>query len=284
MDVKRATEVAVVILTYNEESNIAQALDSVCGWAHQIFIVDSYSTDHTVPIAGSYPCEVFQNEFENYSKQRNFALTQLPIKTEWVLFLDADEWLPDTLKTEISKITEARPVENGFYIKFRLIWDGKWIKRGYYPSWILRLFRYGKARCEDRPVNEQLIIEGETGYLHNDFMHEDRKGIGDWIDKHNRYAEREAMELIKRANGVDQQEVEARLFGTQAQRKRWLRYHVWNRLPPLVRPSFYFFYRYVLTGAFLEGRAAFLYHFMHALWFPMLIDAKYLRMKRQTLQ
>jgi len=282
MDADRSTDIAVVILTYNEESNIAQALNSISGWARQILILDSFSEDGTLAVASNFPCEIFQNRFENYSKQRNFALTQLPITTEWVLFLDADEWLPETLKREISKITEAHPVQNGFYINRRLIWDGEWIRRGYYPSWILRLFRHGKGRCEDRPVNEQLIIDGEVGYLQNDFIHEDRKGLGDWIDKHNRYAEIEAMELIKRSNGVDQHEIHARLFGTQPERKRWLRYYFWNRMPPLVRPSFYFFYRYVLTGAFLEGRAAFLFHFMHALWFPMLIDAKYLRMKRQT--
>lgn len=282
MDANRPADVAVVILTYNEESNIAQALDSISGWASQIFILDSFSKDRTLTIAGGFPCEIFQNRFENYSQQRNFALSQLPIKTEWVLFLDADEWLPDKLKREISEITKRSPLENGFYIKRRLIWDGKWIKRGYYPSWILRIFRYGRARCEDRPVNEQLIIEGETGYLQNDFIHEDRKSLGDWIEKHNRYAEREAKELINRVKGVAQQEVEARLFGTQAYRKRWLRYRVWNRMPPLLRPFVYFFYRYVLTGGFLEGRSAFLYHFMHALWYPLLIDAKYLELKRQT--
>ena len=276
------TSVAVIILTYNEEPNIAHALNSVSGWAHQIFIVDSYSTDRTVPIARTYPCEIFQNQFVNYSSQRNFGLMELPIKTEWVLFLDADEWVPDGLKREITEVIESNPEENGFYIKYRMIWAGQWIRRGYYPMWILRLFRYGKAYCEDRSVNEHLIIEGKTGHLQNDFVHEDRKGIGDWIQKHIRYAEREATELCKRNEGCDQQEVGARLLGSQAQRKRWLRYRMWNRMPPLVRPFLYFFYRYVLTGAFVEGRSALLFHFMHAFWYPMLIDAKYLEMKRQT--
>ena len=90
--------VAVIILTYNEEANIAQALDSVVGWARQIFILDSFSTDRTLEIAGRYPCVIHQNRFDNFAKQRNFALEQLPIETEWVFFLDADEWLPDDLK------------------------------------------------------------------------------------------------------------------------------------------------------------------------------------------
>ena len=97
---------------------------------------------------------------------------------------------PDALKQEISALIASRPPENGFYIKWRLIWMGRWIRRGYYPTWILRLFRYGKGRCEDRAVNEHLIVDGLTGRLRNDFMHEDRKGVTEWIAKHNRYATR----------------------------------------------------------------------------------------------
>jgi glycosyltransferase involved in cell wall biosynthesis len=270
--------VAVIILTYNEETNIAQALDSVAGWADELFILDSLSTDRTLELARPYGCHIAQNKFENYAKQRNHALDHLPITSEWVLFLDADEWLPDSLKNEISALIVTQPKENGFFINWRLIWMGRWIRRGYYPSSILRLFRQGKARCEDRAINEHLIVEGMTGHLHNDFIHEDRKGVTDWIAKHNGYATREAMELLNRRSAKDYQEIDVRLFGTQAQRKRWLRYRIWNRMPPLIRPFFYFFYRYILAGGFLDGRAAFIYHFLQALWYPLLIDVKYLEL------
>lgn len=269
-------DISVIILTYNEEANIAQALDSVAGWANEIFILDSLSTDGTLEIARQYGCHIAQKKFETYAKQRNYALDQLPIRSEWVIFLDADEWLPDALKQEISTLIAVSPEVNGFYINRRLIWMGRWIRRGYYPSWILRLFRYGKGRCEDRAVNEHLIVEGKTGQLHNDFMHEDRKGVSEWIAKHNGYATREAQELLNTRSAPGYQEIDARLFGTQAQRKRWLRNKVWNRLPPLIRPFFYFFYRYVFQGGFLDGRAAFIFHFLQALWYPMLIDVKYL--------
>ena len=124
-----------------------------------------------------------------------------------------------------------------------------------------------------------MIVDGPTGHLRNDFIHEDRKGVTDWIAKHNRYATAEAQELFNDPR-PDYREIDARLFGTQAQRKRWLRYKVWNRLPSLIRPFFYFFYRYVLAGGFLDGREAFAYHFLQALWFPMLIDIKYLELKK----
>lgn len=269
---------AVIILTYNEEANIAQALNSISGWANEIFILDSLSSDRTLEIARQYDCHIAQNKFENYAKQRNFALDHLPIQSEWVLFLDADEWVPSELKQEISNVIAASPEENGFYLSWRLIWMGRWIKRGYYPTWILRLFRYGKSRCEDRAVNEHLVVQGKTGKLRNDFMHEDMKGVSEWIAKHNSYATREAQELLNSRSAHGYQEIDARLFGTQAQRKRWLRYKIWNNLPPLVRPFFYFFYRYILAGGFLDGREAFIYHFLQALWFPMLIDIKYLEM------
>lgn len=275
----RLGTLGVIILTYNEEANIAQALDSVAGWANEIFILDSQSTDRTLEIAGQYACHIAQNKFENYAKQRNYALDHLPIHSEWVLFLDADEWMLDALKQEISTRITNSPKENGFYLNRRFIWMGRWIKRGYYPTWTLRLFRHGKGNCEDRAVNEHMIVQGKTGQLRNDYMHEDRKGVSDWIAKHNGYATREALELLNKRTAPDYQEISASLFGNMVQRKRWLRYKIWNNLPPLVRPCFYFFYRYIIAGGFLDGREAFIYHFLQALWFPMLIDIKYLEMK-----
>lgn len=269
---------AVIILTYNEEANLAQALASLAGWAGEVLILDSLSTDRTLEIARRFDCQIATNKFENFSKQRNYALDHLQIRSEWVLFLDADEWLPDVLKHEISALIATSPQENGFYVNRRLIWMGKWIRRGYYPTWILRLFRLGKGHCEDRTVNEHLIVDGTTGRLRNDLMHEDRKGVSEWIEKHNGYTTLEALELLNIRATPEHGEMNARLFGTQAEFKRWLRYRVWNRLPPLVRPLFYFFYRFVLTGGFLDGRKAFAYHFLQALWYPMLIDIKYLEL------
>ncbi|MDA8109072.1 MAG: glycosyltransferase family 2 protein [Betaproteobacteria bacterium] len=278
---REGTDVAVVILTQNEEANIGQALASVAGWARQVFVLDSGSTDHTLEIAVGFPCEIARHPFEGYSHQRNYALENLPITTEWVFFLDADEWMPDALKWEISGLILACPKENGYFVKRRLVWMGKWIRRGYYPTWILRLFRRGKARCEDKAVNEHLIVDGKVGYLRNDFVHEDRKGVSAWIAKHNDYAAREALELYGERSRP-QSEIDASLFGTQPQRKRWIKHRIWNRLPPILRPFAYFFYRYVLRGGFLDGKEAFIYHFLQGLWFQFLIDVKYLELKAQS--
>ena len=189
------------------------------------------------------------------------------------------------LKNEIASLIATVPAENGFYVNFRFMWMGRWIRRGYYPSWILRLLRHGKGRCEDRAINEHLIVEGTTGHLSSDLIHEDRRGVGEWITKHNAYATREALELVRAGPDPGLRALDARLFGTQPERKRWIRQRVWNRLPPLVRPFVYFTYRYVIAGGFLDGKAGLVYHFFQAFWFPLLIDAKYLEIRRdQALQ
>lgn len=271
-------DLTIIILTYNEEINLPYALNSVVGWAKRVIVLDSISTDATVKVAETFECEVVQHPFQNYALQRNYALG-LQIDTEWVLFLDADEWMPQGVKEEISSIIQSEPDANGFYLKRRMIWLGRWIRRGYYPTWILRLFRLGKARCEERVVNEHMIIEGPVGFLQNDFIHHDRKSLSSWVRKHNHYATLEAYELIKRARGERQEEIDARLTGTQSERKRWVRHRIWERMPIIIRPFFYFIYRYFFLGGFLDGREAFIYHFLQALWFPLLIDAKYLELK-----
>ncbi len=275
-------DVAVVILTFNEEENLAQALQSVAGWAREVFVLDSYSTDRTIEIARKFGCTTAQHRFENFGRQRNHALEHLPISAEWVFFLDADEWLPEALKREVGEMLARRPAENGFYVKRRLIWMGKWIRRGYYPTWILRLFRRGRARCEDRDVNEHIVLDGQAGHLKNDFMHEDCKGISEWIMKHVGYAAKEAALLREHEQQKQRGQLSGRFFGTQVERTRWLRTRLWSRLPPLIRPFFYFFYRYILRLGFLDGRAAFVYHFLQGLWFPLLIDIKYLELKQRA--
>jgi glycosyltransferase involved in cell wall biosynthesis len=274
-------DLAVVILTYNEEHNLAQALASVCGWARQVFIFDSFSTDRTLEIANSFAgCVVMQHRFEDYGKQRNAALDELPIDAEWVFFLDADEYPSDALKHEIADVIASRPQQDGFYVCRRLMWMGRWIRRGYYPTWILRLFRRGRGRCESRAVNEHMVVDGPIGSLKHDLVHDDHNDLDRWIDKHLHYAACEAEASLARTAGRGQ--LGGTPWGSQVERKRWLRYQLWERLPPLVRPIVYFGYRYVLRGGFLDGPEGFAFHVLQALWFQTVVDLKYLELSRQT--
>jgi glycosyltransferase involved in cell wall biosynthesis len=270
-----SSDIAVVILTFNEELNVPCALASVQGWAREIVILDSFSNDRTVEICREAGCQVYQHKFEDYSKQRNWALMEIPISSSWILFLDADEWMTEELKAEIDAVIATAPKEDGYFLRRRLLWMGTWIRRGYYPTWILRLFRREKGKCDQRSCNEHIIVDGPVGYLRNDFIHEDRKSIGDWIAKHNDYARLEAMELLNAERHVH--EVELRLYGgSPVEQSRWLRYKVWNRMPLLLRAVPYFLYRVILRGGFLDGPRAVVYHFFHALWYPLLIDVKVL--------
>ena len=151
---------------------------------------------------------------------------------------------------------------------------GSWVRRGYYPNWVLRLFRRAYGRCEDRALNEHIVVDGEVGYLAHDFVHEDTKGLTNWIAKHNHYAclqARSRGEAI--ADNVDG-DVPASLWGSRPQRVRWIKRHVWRHLPPLVRPFFYAFYRIVLRGGFLDGWKAIGYHLLHSFWYVLLIELK----------
>lgn len=268
----------VVVLTWNEELNIEQCLRSVLGWAEQVVVVDSFSTDHTAGIARTLGAELYANTFEDYATQRNWALDNLELRNEWLLFLDADEYLTDELKEEIAGTLPVTDCE-GFFLKRRLYFLGHWIRHGgYYPSWILRLFRRGGARFA-RGVNEHVHLEGKVGYLQHDFIHDSKKPIGDWIDKHNRYASLEAEALFCGQEDGELRFIGDFLRGTPVRRKKWLRQKFYDRLPLFLRPFLFFVYRYFLRLGFLDGRAGFVYHFLQGFWFMMLIDLKYLELR-----
>jgi glycosyltransferase involved in cell wall biosynthesis len=267
--------VSVVVLTHNEEQNMPACLEAVHHWADEVFVVDSGSDDKTVDIAAHYKARVCKNEFRGYSEQRNWALDNLPFTNEWVLFLDADEVPSPALKKEMARSIAVVPEQlNGFYVKRRFIFMGRWIKHGgYYPTWLLRLFRHKFGRCENRRVDEHFTVCGETAALKNDLIHEDRKGITFWVERHNRYATLEALAQMHETDSTNRRPGDPAVRG-QADRKRFIRRKVWSHLPPLVRPWLYFFYRYVLRVGFLDGRPGFIYHLMHAFWFRFLVDVK----------
>ena len=251
---------AVIILTYNEEFNIGNCLKSVVGLTNNIFIVDSYSTDRTLEIAKKYKAEVIQHPFENQAQQFNWALDNLDIKNEWILRLDADEYITEDLKKEIlEKLENGIPDNiNGFYIKRRAYFMGRWIRHGgYYPAWILRLFRKGKAKSEERAMDEHIVLlEGESGKLKNDFIDDNKKGLGKWVEKHNNYAQREADDVLRGDIGLGE--------------KRKLYY----KLPIFCRAFIYFVYRYFIRLGFLDGKEGLIFHFLQGFWYRFLVDAK----------
>lgn len=269
-------ELTVVILTYNESIHIERAIKNITGWADNIIVLDSHSTDDTAEKAKALGAEVIFRKFDNYKNQREHAISYVKEKTEWLLFLDADEYPSEELKKEIKEGIKNKNV-NGYYVALRFIFMKRWIKwGGYYPTYLIRLFRPMNAQLK-RTVNEYVFLDGEKRYLKNNIIHEDLKGIGSWIEKHNRYATFEAKELFDFKLNKPKEKI--KFWTNQSERKHWIRCNIWNNLPIVVaRPALYFIYRYFIRLGFLDGRQGLVYHFLQAFWFWLLIDLKYLEM------
>ena len=264
---------SVVILTLNEEANLPVALASLRGLQAEICVVDSGSADRTVAIARGAGCHVVEHPWETYATQMNWALDHLPIVTPWVMRLDADERLTPELAQELStKLLELPDDVTGLLVKRRVYFWGRWIRHGgYYPTWLLRIWRHGRAHCEQRWMDEHMVVDGgRTLRLHRDIIDENHKGLTFWTDKHNRYADREVNDLLAlRAR--------TRTAGTlddQPGSRRWLKENLYGRAPLFWRAFGYWFYRYVLRLGFLDGRPGLVFHFLQGFWYRFLVDAK----------
>lgn len=270
--------ISILIPTFNEEKNIRHALESV-KWSDDVFVVDSFSTDKTKEIAESYPNvkKVHQRAFDNYSKNKNWALDNFGFSNEWIFILDADEQVTPELKKEILEIANNQETEQaGFYVNRKFIFLGKWIKRcGWYPSWNLRFFRNGRARYEERSVNEHMVVNGKTGYLKNDMLHQDHKGIHAWLEKHNRYSLLEAQEFLKK----QETGLKVSFFGDSVQKKRFLKEKVLAKLP--FKPFLVFLYLYFLRLGILDGKVGFEFCVLRAMY-QFQIDLKVKELKNEN--
>jgi len=255
---------SVLVPTLDEELNLPECLDSVC-WADQVFVVDSFSRDGTLDIARSRQAEVVQHRFESYSRQKNWALDNLPFKHDWVLIVDADERVTPELRAEIeAALASDGAACAGYYVNRRFIFLGTWIRHaGWYPSWNLRLFRHRLGRYDDREVHEHVVVDGPVGYLRSELLHLDRRPLEAFIARHNRYSTLEALARYKaETDAPDKARLPLRPFGSPVERKRALREQVWPRLP--LKPLVLFAYMYVLRRGFLDGRAGLALCVFHA--------------------
>jgi glycosyltransferase involved in cell wall biosynthesis len=283
----RAVPLTFIVITRNEERNLAACLASVAGWAKEIFVVDSGSTDRTLEIAEHYGAIVVAHPFETHAKQWNWALNNLPVTTAWILALDADQRVTPELQTEIAGLlSEASGVServSGYYVKRRQIFRGKWIRHGgYYPKYLLKLFRPGEGWAdEDDLVDHHFRVKGAVAKLEYDIIEDNRNeaDITTWIEKHNRYAVLQAREEHSRV--TDPEGLRAAFWGAPDERIFWLK-NLWKRMPLYVRPFIYFSYRYFLRLGFLDGKQGFIFHFLQAFWYRLLVDIKLDDLRRQS--
>ena len=266
-----------IILTRNEERHIARALASVAGLADRCLIVDSGSTDRTVEIARERGAEVVTHLWVNYATQFNWGLDELPADTGWVLRLDADEVVTADLAAEIkAKLASLSPSIDGVYISRRMTFLGRRIRwGGVFPVRVLRLFRHGRGRCENRWMDEHVLVEGETAEFQGEIVDDNLNSLTWWTEKHNAYASREVVDLLNLEYRFMAYETVADLKGgQQAGVKRWLKEKVYARLPGGFRALAYFLYRYILRLGFLDGREGLIFHVLQGFWYRFLVDAK----------
>jgi len=267
----------VVILTKNEERHIARALASVAAIADHIVVVDSGSTDQTLELASAAGASILEKPWINHATQFNWALDQLAADTDWVLRLDADEIVTQLLATEIKEILPALPTETqGIFVARRMHFLGRRIQwGGVFPVRVLRIFRHGHGHCENRWMDEHIVVDGQSAELSGEIIDDNLNSLTWWTEKHNSYASREVVDILNHKYGFMPYETVASLScGQQAGVKRWIKENVYARLPGGFRAFAYFFYRYFIRLGFLDGKEGTAFHILQGFWYRYLVDMK----------
>lgn len=272
--------ISAIVLTYNEEIHLERCLQSLKMINAKVFVVDSFSTDRTREIAEKYEAHFYQNAWINYATQFNWALDNCPIDTDWVLRLDADEYLcengVEVINSDLSKLPDNVSAAT---LVLKRVFMGREIKR--MPKIkMIRLFRYGRGRSENRWMDEHIQIEfGDIIDLNGAFADDNLNNIGWWTTKHNSYSVREAIDLL---------DMEFQILGNshnnnldeQARKKREMKMR-YVKSPLFIRSFTYFIYRYIFKLGFLDGKEGFLWHFLQGWWYRTLVDAKVFEIKKK---
>lgn len=278
-------DLSVIILTYNEELHIRRALENVYSMAKKVYVVDCFSQDRTQEICLEFEnVEVVEHEWPgNQAEQFNWALDNLTIDTKWVLRLDADEYLTEALKEEMQQKLPTMPDDvSAAVLPLGRAFHGKVLKHGIVKGIkMIRLFRKGKVRYEQRLMDEHLqVLSGDTVEFDNQFVDDSLISMAAFTAKHNGYSNREAAllldaeyELSEQMDGDDGQYAPE----VTVKRKQKAKY---AKMPLYWRSIGYFIYRYFFKFGFLDGRAGFEWDFLQGLWYRMLIDAKIAEAKR----
>lgn len=276
---------AVVILTYNEGMHIERALQSVKSIASEVFVIDSGSKDNTIQLAEKNGATVLLHPFINYAKQFQWALDNAPITADWVMSLDADEIIEQDLQQEIQdKLHTLSAGVVGVNLKRKHIFMDRWVRHGgRYPLVLLRIWRTGHGRIEDRWMDEHMVISGgETVTFNGGFADHNLNDLTFFTDKHNKYATREAIDVLNQKLNLfprdDSLNTESASF--QASVKRIAKEKIYNKIPFTLAALSYFLYRYILQLGFLDGRSGLVYHFLQGYWYRFLVGAKIMELEK----
>ncbi len=263
-----APAISVLILTRNEQQNLPGCLETVA-WSDDVHVFDSCSTDATQQIARDHGAHVTQRVFDNWAAHQNWGIANIPFRYPWVFYIDADERVTPSLLESLRAAVE-NPGENiAFRLQRRDFVDGTWLRHVQASPFYMRLFRPEKMRYE-RLVNPLSIPDGPvgelTGYLdHFPFS----KGIGDWLDRHNKYAAFEAEQIVTNERSQEPFSLRAALIEKDFHRRRYHQKELLYRIP--ARPLAKFLLLYVVKGGFLDGRAGFRYSILQSIYEYMIV-------------
>jgi glycosyltransferase involved in cell wall biosynthesis len=267
--------VTVMIFTLNEEIHLPSCLEAL-RWAHDVVIVDSFSSDRTGAIASQYGARFFQHQFSGFGSQRNWALDNTAPAHNWILILDADERVTPELAAEIARvISSAGDTTAAFRVKRRFHMWGRWLRySSLYPNWVVRLVHRDRVRYEDRGHAETQTVHGQVLKLEHDLIDENVRSIDEWFERQNRYARKEAeYELAHERAAASAGQGWGDLFSAEPLARRAAMKRLSWRMP--LRPAVYFVYSYVIRRGFLDGRDGFVFSMMKALYQGMIAVKKY---------
>lgn len=277
-------DITIIILTFNEELHIRRAIESASRIANDVIVVDSYSTDQTINIALELNARVLQHPFVNQAQQFQWAMDNGGITTGWTMRLDADEYLTDELIHEIEgRLSNLNQEISGIVLKRQVHFMGQWIRHGgYYPIYLLRIWRTGHAVIEQRWMDEHILLTRGTSITFNhDFVDDNLNSLTWWTAKHNDYATREAVDILSRKYSFQDGDLSTGTKGNanQTTTKRWYKNNLYLRLPLFLRAFLYFQFRYWIKLGFLDGQRGLVWHFLQGFWYRFLVDAKILQIE-----
>jgi glycosyltransferase involved in cell wall biosynthesis len=272
--------VTAIVLALNEEANIARCLETL-GWCAQTIVVDSGSTDDTVAVAERSGAETIAVPVEGFGPMRNRAMRDPAVRNDWVLFIDADEWVSLDLADEIA-IAITDPHHGGYALRVRLVLQGTWLRHGgwYAGALMVRLADRRRGRWVG-DVSEKLIVDGPVGRLSNDLVDQDQKRFERWLDRHNRYSTLKAAQRREwQDRGVRTRWDEALQASPRSRVPREVAKRV--VVPALPAPGLWrFLYMYVLRGGFLHGTIGLRFAMLHAMQ-EMHIQMKVDELRRES--
>lgn len=288
---KRAP-VSVLVITKNEESNIRLCLESV-KWAGEIVVVDSHSADRTVDIAGEYTGKVYQYTWDGKWPKKSWSLEVPEFSNDWILMIDADERATPEFREELGRIiADEDNGYSGYIVRYRYWFLGRHIRYGD-PVRKVALFKKSRSHFEKFDLSgaegtqsletghEHPIIDGRIGVMESHLIHDDKRPLYFYFDRHNHYSTWEALLIHRKMYRDPSSEIIRPILtgGNKISLRRFFKY-IFLKLP--FKPFIYFIYSYIFRLGFLDGYAGLVYNICKAFYvFQIGLKVHELKMRKR---